>query len=94
MARRSSEQWAQRVELPDSVDVDVLLPTCNRPAELGVTLAGLAAQAEPSFAVVISDQSTGSPGWDHPAAAARVRVLEAQGPARHPPPPPAEAWPG
>jgi GT2 family glycosyltransferase len=79
VARRSSEQWAQRVELPDSVDVDVLLPTCNRPAELGVTLAGLAAQAEPSFAVVISDQSTGSPGWDHPAAAAMVRVLEAQG---------------
>ena len=53
MARRSSEQWAQRVELRESVDVDVLLPTCNRPAELGVTLAGLAAQAEPSFAVVI-----------------------------------------
>ena len=79
MARRSSEQWAQRVELRESVDVDVLLPTCNRPAELGVTLAGLAAQAEPSFAVVISDQSTGSPGWDHPAAAAMVRVLEAQG---------------
>ncbi|WP_350001400.1 glycosyltransferase family A protein [Pseudarthrobacter sp. WHRI 8279] len=79
MARRSSEQWAQRVELPDSVDVDVLLPTCHRPAELAVTLAGLAAQAEPSFAVVISDQSAGSPGWEHPAAAAMVRVLEAQG---------------
>jgi GT2 family glycosyltransferase len=79
VARRTSEQWAQRVELPDSVDVDVLLPTCNRPAELAVTLAGLAAQAEPSFAVVISDQSAGSPGWEHPAAAAMVRVLEAQG---------------
>lgn len=39
---------------------DVLPPTCNRPAELAVTLAGLAAQAEPAFAVVISDQSTGS----------------------------------
>ena len=79
MSSRSSEQWAQRVELPRRVDVDVLLPTCNRPAELAVTLAGLAAQAEPAFAVVISDQSTGSPGWEHPAAAAMVRVLEAQG---------------
>lgn len=79
MSRRSSGQWAQCNELPDSVDVDVLLPTCNRPAELAVTLAGLAAQAEPAFAVVISDQSTGSPGWEHPAAAAMVRVLEAQG---------------
>jgi GT2 family glycosyltransferase len=79
VSSRSSEQWAQRVELPRRVDVDVLLPTCNRPAELAVTLAGLAAQAEPAFAVVISDQSTGSPGWEHPAAAAMVRVLEAQG---------------
>jgi GT2 family glycosyltransferase len=79
VSSRSSEQWAQRVELPRKVDVDVLLPTCNRPGELAVTLAGLAAQAEPAFAVVISDQSTGSPGWEHPAAAAMVRVLEAQG---------------
>jgi GT2 family glycosyltransferase len=79
VSSRSSEQWAQRVELPRKVDVDVLLPTCNRPAELAVTLAGLAAQSEPAFAVVISDQSTGSPGWEHPAAAAMVRVLEAQG---------------
>ncbi|MUU71305.1 hypothetical protein GK109_08740 [Pseudarthrobacter sp. GA104] len=43
---------------------DVLTPTCNRPAELAVTLAGLAAQAEPAFAVVISDQSTGSRGCE------------------------------
>lgn len=80
MSRRSSEQWARRVDGQAGVEVDVLLPTCNRPAELAVTLAGLAAQAEPAFAVVISDQSTGSPGWEHPAAAAMVRVLQAQGP--------------
>jgi GT2 family glycosyltransferase len=61
------------------VAVDVLVPTCNRPAELAVTLAGLAGQTEPAFAVVISDQSAGDPGWEHPAAAAMVRVLEAQG---------------
>ncbi|KSU76030.1 glycosyl transferase [Pseudarthrobacter enclensis] len=59
--------------------VDVLVPTCDRPAELAVTLSGLAGQAEPAFAVVISDQSKGSPGWEHPAAAAMIRVLEAQG---------------
>lgn len=76
---RSSEQWARRLDRPDSVDVDVLVPTCNRPAELAVTLAGLAAQSGPTFAVVISDQSAGQPAWEHPAAAAMVRVLEAQG---------------
>ncbi len=79
MSRRSSEQWARPAGLPGEVAVDVLVPTCNRPAELAVTLAGLAGQADPAFAVVISDQSTGDPGWEHPAAAAMVRVLEAQG---------------
>ena len=79
MSRRSSEQWARPAGLPGHVAVDVLVPTCNRPAELAVTLAGLAGQADPAFAVVISDQSSGDPGWEHPAAAAMVRVLEAQG---------------
>ena len=79
MSRRSSEQWARHVGVPDSVAVDVLVPTCNRPAELAVTLAGLAGQAGPAFRVVVSDQSTDTPGWEHPAAAAMVRVLEAQG---------------
>ncbi|MGK3647287.1 glycosyltransferase [Pseudarthrobacter enclensis] len=79
MSRRSSEAWAQRADVPDHVAVDVLVPTCDRPAELAVTLSGLAGQAEPAFAVVISDQSKGRPGWEHPAAAAMIRVLEAQG---------------
>jgi len=79
VSRRSSEQWARHVGVPDSVAVDVLVPTCNRPAELAVTLAGLAGQAGPAFRVVVSDQSTDTPGWEHPAAAAMVRVLEAQG---------------
>jgi GT2 family glycosyltransferase len=61
------------------VAVDVLVPTCNRPAELAVTLAGLAAQADPPFRVVVSDQSSDAPAWEHPAADAMVRVLEAQG---------------
>ena len=37
--------------------VDVLVPTCDRPEALAVTLAGLAAQTLPAFRVVISDQS-------------------------------------
>ena len=59
--------------------VDVLIPTCDRPAELAVTLAGLAAQSHTSFRVIISDQSRGEAAWLHPAAAAMVRVLKAQG---------------
>ena len=79
MSRRTSEQWARRQDPPGNVAVDVLVPTCNRPAELAVTLAGLAGQAAPAFAGIISDQSAGQPAWEHPAAAAMVRVLEAQG---------------
>jgi hypothetical protein len=79
MSRRSSERWASEDALAEPLAVDVLLPTCDRPAELAVTLAGLAGQHDPAFRVVISDQSQGGPGWEHPAAAAMVRVLEAQG---------------
>ena len=58
--------------------VDVLVPTRNRPVELATTLAGLAAQDHP-FAVVISDQSDGSPSYATPAATTMVRVLRASG---------------
>jgi GT2 family glycosyltransferase len=37
--------------------VDVLIPTCDRPEALAVTLTSLAAQTLPTFRVVISDQS-------------------------------------
>lgn len=60
-------------------DVDVLIPTCDRPAELAVTLAGLAAQSLPAFRVVVSDQSRDRADWEHPAAEAMVRVLRSQG---------------
>lgn len=60
--------------------LDVLIPTRNRPAELAVTLAGLAAQSGPAgFGVVVSDQSGGSPPWAQPAVAATVRVLRHRG---------------
>jgi rfaE bifunctional protein kinase chain/domain/rfaE bifunctional protein nucleotidyltransferase chain/domain len=77
-ARRGSERWAS-AEPPRGGALDVLVPTRDRPAELAVTLAGLAAQDDPEFRVVVGDQSDGEPDWAHPAAAAMVRVLEAQG---------------
>ncbi|NIL61789.1 glycosyltransferase family 2 protein [Salinispora arenicola] len=60
--------------------LDVLVPTRNRPAELAVTLSGLAAQeGVPDFGVVVSDQSDHQPAYAHPAAATMVRVLRHQG---------------
>jgi GT2 family glycosyltransferase len=76
---RSSSHWAHPAKPVAEVAVDVLIPTCDRPAELGVTLAGLAAQQQSEFRVVISDQSSGAPAWESAAAAAMVRVLRAQG---------------
>jgi hypothetical protein len=55
-------------------DLDVLVPTRNRPVELAATLAGLAAQ-DVEFGIVVSDQSDGEPSWLHPGAAALVRAL-------------------
>lgn len=77
-SRRGAERWG-RVAPPDAPLVDVLVPTADRPAELAVTLAGLAAQDDPPFRVVVSDQSAGEPDWASPAAQAMVRVLRAQG---------------
>lgn len=79
MSRRSSAQWAGATRSTEDIDLDVLVPTCNRPAELAVTLAGLAGQADPPFRVIVSDQSSFEPGWEQPAASAMVRLLEAQG---------------
>ena len=38
-------------------EVDVLVPTRDRPAELAVTLTGLAAQSGIGFGVAVSDRS-------------------------------------
>jgi glycosyltransferase involved in cell wall biosynthesis len=59
-------------------DLDVLIPTRDRPAALAVTLAGLAAQTVSGFRVVISDQS-GTPVCADPLAAAALRILEHRG---------------
>jgi hypothetical protein len=55
-------------------ELDVLVPTRNRPVELAATLAGLAAQ-DAGFAVAVSDQSDGEPAWRHPGVAGVVRAL-------------------
>lgn len=76
---RGSAAWGQPAMAVGTPAVDVLVPTCNRPAELAVTMAGLAGQTSPDFRIFVSDQSQGIAGWRHPAAAAMVRVLLAQG---------------
>jgi GT2 family glycosyltransferase len=81
VSRRGSERWAlPDAQRPDEhpVAIDVLIPSFERGAELAVTLAGLAAQDDPPFRVIVSDQSP-EPVAEVPAVAAMVRVLEAQG---------------
>jgi hypothetical protein len=77
-SRRGSERWAAHAA-PATQRVEVLIPTAGRRAELAVTLAGLASQDDPEFAVVISDQSTERVCSSEPSVRAMVRVLEAQG---------------
>ena len=61
-------------------ELDVLIPTRNRPTELAVTLSGLAAQeAAGDFGVVVSDQSDAAASWAHPVAATMVRALRHRG---------------
>ena len=78
MTRRWSGDWGVPAD-PAVPEIDVLIPSFTRPAELAVTLAGLAAQDSPHFRVIVSDQTDGGPAWEHPAALAMVRVLRAQG---------------
>lgn len=59
--------------------LDVLVPTCDRPAALAVTLAGLAAQTTPRMRIVVSDQSAGGRGAHGAESEAIVRILEARG---------------
>src|SRR5215510_8800439 len=65
-------------------ELDVLVPTRDRPVELAVTLAGLAAQEAAreagvaDFGVMVSDQSH-EPTWSHPGVAGTVRILRHRG---------------
>ncbi|MBB6097392.1 GT2 family glycosyltransferase [Deinobacterium chartae] len=58
--------------------LDVLIPTCNRPAALAVTLTSLNAQTVGRFRVIVSDQSD-VPVSESGEVRAAIRVLEAHG---------------
>jgi len=77
-SRRGAADWAKPPGRVSAL-VDVLIPTVGREAELAVTLAGLAAQDDPSFNVWVSDQSIPGPVAEVPAVAAIARVLRVQG---------------
>jgi len=63
-----------------AVDIlDVLIPTCERPAALAVTLTALAAQPGPLLRIVVSDQSECSAGSEAPEVLAVLRYLRARG---------------
>jgi GT2 family glycosyltransferase len=61
------------------VDVDILIPSRNRPVELATTLAGLAGQRYRRFRVFVSDQSDGEPSYATPPAESMARVLRLRG---------------
>ncbi|HEY4542993.1 MAG TPA: glycosyltransferase family A protein [Noviherbaspirillum sp.] len=58
--------------------IDVLIPTCNRPAGLAVTLTALLGQTRRDLRIVISDQSD-EPVCKRPEVQAVLRVLRAHG---------------
>jgi GT2 family glycosyltransferase len=78
VSRRWSGAWGAQIER-GPVDVDVLIPTVGRVAELAVTLAGLAAQDAPRFRVIVGDQSQDDPVVSHPSIRSMLHVLEAEG---------------
>jgi len=78
VSARWSGAWAAPTG-PQEPEVDVLVPTVGRPAELATTLAGLAAQTDVDLRLVLSDQSEHGDAASEPAVAAMLRVLEAQG---------------
>ncbi|MES3023058.1 MAG: glycosyltransferase family 2 protein [Pseudomonadota bacterium] len=59
--------------------VDVLVPTCNRPGALAVTLTALAAQSLRPLRIVISDQSDAAGVFDQAEVRAVLRYLRASG---------------
>ena len=59
-------------------DLQILIPTADRPAELAVTLAGLVTQDVP-FEVVVSDQSLRGGAQRSAPVRAMLRLLEAHG---------------
>jgi len=61
------------------VEVDVLVPTCDRPAALAVTLTALFAQTLRPTRLVVSDQGQRDDATTAPEVAAVLRMLRARG---------------
>jgi hypothetical protein len=59
--------------------IDVLVPTCNRPAALAVTLTALGAQTWPALRIVVADQSDGAGADTGAEVQAVLRYLRATG---------------
>jgi GT2 family glycosyltransferase len=62
-----------------SEPIDVLVPTCNRPAALAVTLTALGSQNWPSLRILVSDQSDAPGAFDYAEVQAVLRYLRATG---------------
>lgn len=63
---------------PFTAEVDILIPTRNRPAALAVTLTSVMAQTAASLRIVVADQSDTST-LHAPEVRAIIRLLQAQG---------------
>jgi len=59
--------------------IDILLPTCNRPCALAMTLTSLAAQTVAGMRICISDQSDRDDILEQPEMLAVMRLLTASG---------------
>ncbi|MDK6079174.1 glycosyltransferase [Massilia varians] len=59
--------------------IDVLVPTCGRPAALAVTLTAIGAQDYPALRIVVSDQTEGSTALGQAEVVAVLRYLRARG---------------
>jgi hypothetical protein len=59
--------------------IDVLVPTCGRPAALAVTLTAIGAQDYPALRIVVSDQTEGAGALAQPEVVAVLRYLRATG---------------
>jgi hypothetical protein len=61
---------------PAATPVDVLIPTCARPAALAVTLAPLIGQTHRAFAVLVSDQGEDTDAAEAPEVRAQTLARE------------------
>lgn len=74
--------FAQRYLMMDAgmpTPIDIVIPTCQRPAALAVTLTSVTAQTFGDFDVIVSDQTEDGTPLEAGEVQAAVRVLRAHG---------------